>query len=248
LPVGNGMPEVDDYGRNALDFIEAIETLGTTDAVMNAMEKAFGRFGFETIILAGLPNPDQRFEQLVLAKRWPAEWFKTYTANNYIRDDPTVRLLRRSVYPFEWCEAPYDGTKEPRAAEIMRRAAECGMANGFVVPIHSLTGYEACLSLGGKHLDLTKRSKPALHLMGMYAFDRVRRLLATPPPVRKLTAREREAIAWTARGKSAWDIGGILRISQRTVEQHATNACSKLGATNRAHAVAIAIRERLIEP
>lgn len=82
MPVGNGMPEVDDYGRNALDFIEAIETLGTTDAVMNAMEKAFGRFGFETIILAGLPNPDQRFEQLVLAKRWPAEWFKTYTANN----------------------------------------------------------------------------------------------------------------------------------------------------------------------
>jgi hypothetical protein len=96
LPVGNGMPEVDDYGRNALDFIEAIETLGTTDAVMNAMEKAFGRFGFETIILAGLPNPDQRFEQLVLAKRWPAEWFKTYTANNYIRDDPTVLSIRSS--------------------------------------------------------------------------------------------------------------------------------------------------------
>jgi LuxR family transcriptional regulator, quorum-sensing system regulator BjaR1 len=120
--------EVNDYGRNALDFIETIETLGTTDAVMDAMEKAFGCFGFETIILAGLPNPNQRFEQLVLAKRWPAEWFKIYTANNYIRDDPTVRLLRRSVYPFEWCEAPYDGAKEPRAAEIMRRAAECGMA------------------------------------------------------------------------------------------------------------------------
>jgi LuxR family transcriptional regulator, quorum-sensing system regulator BjaR1 len=84
--------------------------------------------------------------------------------------------------------------------------------------------------------------------MGIYGFDRVRRLLATPPPVRKLTAREREVIAWTARGKSAWDIGEILKISQRTVEQHASNACSKLGATNRAHAVAIAIRERLIEP
>jgi hypothetical protein len=44
LPVGNGMPEVDDYGRNALDFIEAIETLGTTDAVMNAMEKGVRAF------------------------------------------------------------------------------------------------------------------------------------------------------------------------------------------------------------
>ncbi len=241
------MPTIDDYGREALDFIERIERLRAVDAVMDAMETGFGKFGFETIILAGLPNPDQRFEQLVLAKRWPAEWFKIYTANQYIRVDPTVRLLRRSVHPFEWHEAPYDAEKEPQAAEVMHRAAECGMANGFVVPIHSLTGYEACISFGGKHLDLTTRSKPAVHLMGIYGFDRIRRLLTPPPRPNKLSAREREVIAWASQGKSAWEIGEILNISQRTVEQHAANACQKLGATNRLHAVAIAIRERLLD-
>jgi len=242
------MPKIDDYGRGALDFIEGLERLKTVDSVMDAMERAFNRFGFETIILTGVPNPEQRLEQMVLAKRWPAEWFKIYTANEYVRVDPAVRHLRRTVNPFEWSEAPYDAGKEPRAAEVMRRAVEFGMARGFAVPIHNLTGYEACVSLGGKHLDLNVRSKAAIHLMGMYSFDRVRRIIVPPIKAHRLTPREREVIAWSSQGKSAWEIGEILNINQRTVEAHAASARQKLGATNATHAVAIAIRERLIEP
>ncbi len=63
-----------------------------------------------------------------------------------------------------------------------------------------------------------------------------------------LTARERETLAWASQGKSAWEIGEILGISQRTVEEHLSAAGRKLGAVNRVHAVAIGIRERVIEP
>ena len=182
------MPRINDYGRGALDFIEGLERLRTVDSVMDAMERAFNRFGFETIILTGVPNPEQRLEQVVLAKRWPAEWFKIYTANEYVRVDPAVRHLRRTVNPFEWSEAPYDAAKEPRAAEVMRRAVEFGMAHGFAVPIHNLTGYEACVSLGGKHLDLNVRSKAVIHLMGMYSFDRVRRIIVPPIKAHRLTS------------------------------------------------------------
>jgi LuxR family quorum sensing-dependent transcriptional regulator len=130
----------------------------------------------------------------------------------------------------------------------MQRAADFNMSNGFIVPIHG-RGYDACVSLGGAHLDLNMRSKPAIHLMAMYGFDRVRRLL--DPGHRRLsplTAREREALAWASQGKSAWEIGEILGISQRTVEEHLAAAGRKLGAVNRVHAVAIGIRERVIEP
>ena len=150
--------------------------------------------------------------------------------------------------PFEWSEAPYDAEKEPGAAEVMNRATDFRMSRGFIVPIHGLTGFEACVSLGGEHLDLNSRSKPAVHLMAMYGFDRVRRMLAPPAAARKLTAREREVIAWSARGKSAWEIGEILKISQRTVEEHIVHARQKLGARTNTHAVAICIREHLIEP
>jgi LuxR family quorum sensing-dependent transcriptional regulator len=54
-------------------------------------------------------------------------------------------------------------------------------------------------------------------------------------------------LSWIASGKSSWEIGEILNISKRTVDEHCTNATRKLNAMNRPHAVALAIRHRLIE-
>lgn len=243
------MAAADEYGRDALDFIETLERLATVTSAMDAMEEAFGRFGFRTLIVTGLPHAGQRFEQVVLAKRWPAEWFKLYTANEYIKVDPVARLCKRSFNPFEWSEAPFDREREPRAAEVMDRAHDFSMSRGFIVPVHGQDARDACVSLGGQHLDLNRRSKPALHLMAMYGFDRIRRLIA-PKPRREhqLTAREREALAWASQGKSAWEIGEILDIGQRTVEEHLAAACRKLGAVNRTHAVVVAIRDRIIDP
>jgi LuxR family quorum sensing-dependent transcriptional regulator len=62
-----------------------------------------------------------------------------------------------------------------------------------------------------------------------------------------LTSREVEVLTWVARGKSAWEIGEILEIAKRTVDEHAQTAVRKLGAVNRTHAVALAIRDRVIE-
>ena len=69
-----------------------------------------------------------------------------------------------------------------------------------------------------------------------------------PPPAsaHALTSREREALWWAAQGKSAWEIGEILHIAKRTVDEHTQKAARKLGAVNRTQAVAIALRERLI--
>jgi DNA-binding CsgD family transcriptional regulator len=62
-----------------------------------------------------------------------------------------------------------------------------------------------------------------------------------------LTAREREVLTWISLGKSAWEIGEILGIAKRTVDEHAQTATRKLGAANRTQAVAIAVRAGLIE-
>ena len=62
-----------------------------------------------------------------------------------------------------------------------------------------------------------------------------------------LTPRELEVLTWVARGKSAWEIGTILKISKRTVDEHAATAVRKLGAVSRVHAVALAVRDGLIE-
>lgn len=48
---------------------------------------------------------------------------------------------------------------------------------------------------------------------------------------------------WVAEGKSAWEIGVILKITKRTVDEHVQAAARKLNASTRAHAVAIAIKD-----
>ena len=71
---------------------------------------------------------------------------------------------------------------------------------------------------------------------------------ATPATARtlSLTQREREVLWWAAQGKSAREIGEVLCIAKRTVDEHTHNAMRKLGAVNRTQAVAVALRERLI--
>jgi LuxR family quorum sensing-dependent transcriptional regulator len=62
-----------------------------------------------------------------------------------------------------------------------------------------------------------------------------------------LSGREREVLTWVADGKTAWQIGELLQISQRTVEWYIQQAVQKLGARNRMQAVVIAARHRLID-
>jgi DNA-binding CsgD family transcriptional regulator len=70
---------------------------------------------------------------------------------------------------------------------------------------------------------------------------------ALPTETHPLTPREREVLTWVAHGKSAWEIGEILHIGKRTVDEHAQSAIHKLGAANRVQAVAIALRDHLID-
>ena len=42
-----------------------------------------------------------------------------------------------------------------------------------------------------------------------------------------LTPREREVLWWAAQGKSAKEIGEILHITKRTVDEHTHNAARK---------------------
>ena len=93
------------------------------------------------------------------------------------------------------------------------------------------------------------RHMPMIYLVALYAFGHLRTLVKQVPLAsRNVTPREREVLTWVALGKSAWEIGEILHIAKRTVDEHTQTAMHKLGAVNRTQAVAVALRGRLIEP
>jgi DNA-binding CsgD family transcriptional regulator len=61
-----------------------------------------------------------------------------------------------------------------------------------------------------------------------------------------LSAREVQVLQWAAEGKSEWEIGVILGLSEHTAEKFIRSARVKLRAVNRTHAVARAIKLGLI--
>ena len=62
-----------------------------------------------------------------------------------------------------------------------------------------------------------------------------------------LTPREREILQLLADGMSNADVAGRLFISQETVKSHVRHILAKLEADTRTHAVAIALREAIID-
>ena len=62
-----------------------------------------------------------------------------------------------------------------------------------------------------------------------------------------LSNREIEVLKWLFQGKSNWDMGAILNISENTVKNHVQNIIKKLNANNRQHAVAKALEMRVIQ-
>jgi len=62
----------------------------------------------------------------------------------------------------------------------------------------------------------------------------------------ELSAREREVLCWAQQGKTYWEIGCVLGISQRTVKFHFARIKAKLDVVSTAHAIAKAMRTGLL--
>ncbi len=69
----------------------------------------------------------------------------------------------------------------------------------------------------------------------------------SPGPATKLSPREREILGLTAEGCSAPDIGARLHLSTATIKTHQQHLYEKLGVSDRAAAVAEAMRRGLMQ-
>jgi two-component system nitrate/nitrite response regulator NarL len=81
-------------------------------------------------------------------------------------------------------------------------------------------------------------------LSGGLAFE-IRRRGGSPAPI--LTAREAQVLAMVSDGCSAPQVAGQLHLGLTTVKTHLTNIYAKLGVSDRAAAVATALRHGLIQ-
>jgi DNA-binding CsgD family transcriptional regulator len=87
---------------------------------------------------------------------------------------------------------------------------------------------------------------PRTQMRCSYALCQIPGLLAAAALADPLSDRERECLFWVSEGKTTDDIATILGVSSNTVNSYITHATQKFAASNRAKAVAIAIRSGII--
>jgi LuxR family transcriptional regulator, quorum-sensing system regulator BjaR1 len=236
-----------DVARQAFDFIDEIERLAEQRQVIDRLDVELRKFGFNAWVITGLPVPGEQMRDKILLNGWHPQWTRLYLEHDFALDDPVARHCFRSLAPFEWRDAPYNPLTQPAAKAVMEGASEFRMRNGLCVPIHTMSGFQAVVSMGGEHLDLSPDAKRALHLMSIYAHAKaVDVAQPATEQQRLLTARERDILSWTAAGKSAWDISRILGISEHTVKQHLRAIQCKFNTPNKTASVVAAIRRREI--
>ena len=75
----------------------------------------------------------------------------------------------------------------------------------------------------------------------------IRRMIAEDPPLPTLSNRQKEILQSVTRGLTNADIAKQLSISPDMVKEHLNALFSKIGAANKAEAVAIALRKHLLK-
>lgn len=231
------------WGIRALEFVDAVEVAQSSSEALSLFSQAVAQAGFGAYVMCGLPDAYTTFSNRMIADGWPRGWSELYLKENLAKHDPVEQHCLRTVEPFEWGDAPY-ADDDMAARSVMERACDFGMVKGFCVPIHYGDGSGAAVSFAGERPDLDRGTRPALHLMALYAHHRIRTLLRPSPPLenRVLSPREREVVLWAKAGKTDWEIGMILNISARTAHAHMQSAARKLNAVNRTSTIVNALR------
>jgi DNA-binding CsgD family transcriptional regulator len=187
-----------------------------------------------------------------IAVTYEPSWVKHYVLSNYEAVDPVVTSGVRSLLPVDWSRLD---RSNPKAARMFNESREAGVGSqGLTIPIRGAhNGVWGLFTVTSSESDQEwARRRPEiladLVLIANFLHQKAFEMHAPGESIdlNAVTRRETEALTWTSEGKNIADIAILMRISAETVKAHLDSARYKLGALNRVHAVAKAIRHGII--
>jgi len=235
------LPAGDAEARSEIveEFSRISRVVEDRDQLRLAFARAARALGFDHFALQG------EGARLLLADL-PANWI--------FRPDPERDIVyaaaARSLSPFLWSDIPRLIALSPADA----RAVE-GAPCGFAVPLHGAgfslpqglaeaRSFAGCCSfLVRKGAALPAESFAAAHYVAALAFEAVRRVDRVQPARPRLTPRQRDCMVLAAQGKSDWEIGKLLGISESTVHKHIEDAKRRFGVSTRIQLVVRGLAE-----
>ena len=209
--------------------------------VLGARNLGFEYCGY----LIGIPVSASEW-RFVMTNNFPRAWQRRYLRRGYHAIDPTVEYAKTGVEPMTW-------SRELFAAEALqdlsRDAGAIGFNHGWTQPLHDARGRFGMLTLARGEAAIgaaeLQSKLPMMQWLAQVVHDRLfAEFLAWQrnETIGRLTERELACLRLAADGGTAGEISAATGVAERTVNFHMANAIDKLGATNKTHAVALALR------
>ena len=209
------------------------------------------QLGFETVSATTVIDHFLGESEFISVDNAPANFRQVYEDVGFGRQDPVMQHCKRQSVPIIWSRETYIGAGQ---ADQWDEQARYGYRTGIAMALHLPEGRHFVLgvdrdqSLPRDKSELT-RMVADLQLFAVHAQEAALRIMmpaAQEPGAPNLTPREVESLRWTMDGKTAWEVGNILGISERTAVLHLNNAMHKMGCVNKHQAVLKALRMGLI--
>ena len=236
LPSTGSEGQANARSRIVQEFTRASREARDLDRLRELFRQAVWALGFNYFLLQGETG-----------HAWLADVPLGWTLAVGSSGDAVLTTAVQSYAPFLWSDIPrlIAPTSEQRG--FLDAAFATGVGAAVAVPIHRARGADAagsysdfagcCSFMMKTGIPLPLGSLAAAHFVGALAFDaadnlrqaRSARLKRGP----QLTPRQRDCVVLVARGKSDWEIGQLLGISESTAHKHIEDAKRRFRVTTR---------------
>ncbi|MBF0346636.1 MAG: LuxR family transcriptional regulator [Magnetococcales bacterium] len=244
---------------HAIEIIEKIKNIANIDEFRDSVGNFLSVCGFETWVYT-VKLPDSYNEgSFETVHNWNQEFVDRYVSMHvthcprfkHLWHSPTPLIYDREFIDQDMKLLPY---QPKRVKAVIEDIIDFGyLGHGFSLVTHGKHGDKGVLTLQNRDqrqdgLDAIRLSLHVANAFFPFMHMKYIELRGWRPPggVFELTQREKECLRWAADGKTSWETGLILKISERTVIFHITNAQRKLMASNKIQAVARAILYNMI--
>jgi LuxR family quorum-sensing system transcriptional regulator SolR len=220
------------------DQLNALLEIRSEEELFSQIKAASRQMGFEYCAYGiQMPLPISR-PAVALFNNYSDAWQKCYSERGYLEIDPTVQHGRKNTLPVIWSNELFAS-----ASELWEDARAHGLHFGWAQSSRDASGAVGMLTLARSAEQLSDNelavNSAKMAWLTQYAHAAMCGLLLPkylPESGVVMTAREKEVLRWTAEGKTAYEIGQILSVSERTVNFHINNVVAKLGASNKTQA------------
>ncbi len=232
------------YYRQLIDVINDCISYRSPNSVENALSWAKEATDCSGIVYCEIAtsNPDgfRCFFNCSYSEGWVHEYFR----NGFQHVDPVVSKAQSCHGLHTWPGCSGGIPKDQR--ECLEAAQDYGLTDGLVcsaVRCGEMNSTTAICSMATNRDKQTQAAcfilrnlVPALQLaVENECKDEIKQKCP-------LSRREAEVLRWVAAGKTAWETGAVLAISEATVKFHLNNVYRKLNITTRAQAISHSIQ------